>query len=60
MAAALTIGVHGTSVAGPMGPATELRLQPAGTIVVADGENLSNQPRNGDDDEDTNGNNGSE
>jgi hypothetical protein len=61
LAAVLTIGVHGTSFASTTAPVTpDVRLDTTGVIVVFDGENLSNQPRNGGDDSDLNGNNGSD
>jgi hypothetical protein len=59
LAAVLTIGPHATSFASTTAPVMpDVRLDTTGVIVVFDGENLSNQPRNGDDDSDLNGNNG--
>jgi len=61
LAAALTFGAHGTSFASTVSPvAPELRLNVTGSVVVANENELSNQSRDGQDDNDTNGNNGSE
>ena len=59
LAAALTMGAHGTSVASTVVPvAPELRLDTAGVIHVFNDAPLSNQDPEGDDGNDTNGNNG--
>jgi hypothetical protein len=61
LAAVLTFGVHGTSLASPVAPAqSEVRLQPTGTILVNNINELSNQSQGDNSDNDDNGNNGND